>query len=396
MELLFLCHRIPYPPNKGDKIRSYHLLKYLVSQGWRVHLGTFADTEDDMLHRETLGQQCASIAVESLPRWRKLSCPLGVLKGTSLSVECFRNRRLQQYVDGVLATGAITAALVVSAPMAEYLRAAAAPMPPVRILDLVDVDSEKWRGYAARSPWPKNWIYGLEASLHGRYEQRAADLFRAVLLASEAEAELFRSLGGGHGNVLGISNGVDMAYFAPQGDDASPEAGSLVFCGAMDYPPNVDAVVWFSDTVLPAIRQRLPETTFWIVGARPTRQVRALATRAGVRVTGAVTDVRPFVAGAALSVAPIRVARGLQNKVLEAMAMGKAVVATPQAFEGIEAVPGRDLAVAADEPTAFAEAVLDLLLSPQAATAMGMRARACVEQRYSWAARLAPLEALLR
>ncbi len=349
-----------------------------------------------MGHREVLGQQCASIAVESFSRWRKLACPLGVLKGTSLSVECFRNRRLQQYVDAVLATGNIAAALVVSAPMVEYLRAAAGPLPPVRVLDLVDVDSEKWRGYAARFSWPRNRVYSLEAGLLGRYEQRAARLFRAVLLASEAEAELFRSLGGGRDNVLGISNGVDMEYFAPQGDAATSEAGGLVFCGAMDYPPNVDAVVWFSDTVLPAIRQRLPETTFWIVGARPTRQVRALATRAGVRVTGAVTDVRPFVAGAALSVAPIRVARGLQNKVLEAMAMGKAVVATPQAFEGIEAVPGRDLAVAADEPTAFAEAVLDLLHTPQAATAMGMRARACVEQRYSWAARLAPLETLLR
>jgi polysaccharide biosynthesis protein PslH len=394
-EMLLLCHRIPYPPNKGDKLRSYHLLRHLAQQGWRIHLGALADSPGDLIHQDMLRPFCASLLVEPLPRWRKFCSPLGALKGTSLSVECFRNRRLQDYVDSVLASGNIAAALAVSAPMAEYLRATKSPRPRRMILDLVDVDSEKWRAYARQCFWPASQLYGLEARLLGHYESLAADLFHEVLLVSEAEAALFRSLGGKNGHVRNLSNGVDLDYFSPPHSEAPSTSLKTVFCGAMDYLPNIDAVVWFANSVLPVLRQHLPEASFWIVGTNPTPQVRALAAKPGVRVTGAVEDVRPFVAEAALSVAPIRIARGVQNKVLEAMAMGKAVLATPQAFEGIEAVAGQDLAVAPDAPEPFAAAALHLLTDAGGAAAMGVRARQCMEQRYTWAARLAPLQALL-
>jgi sugar transferase (PEP-CTERM/EpsH1 system associated) len=312
-------------------------------------------------------------------------------------VECFRNRRLQAYVDKVLATGTVSAALAVSAPMAEYLRRAASPLPKRRILDLVDVDSEKWRAYAERTAWPANRIYGLEARLLSRYEQRAADLFEAVLLVSEAEASLFRALGGRNCQVRHVSNGVDLDYFSPAPDRPSPSGTpSTVFCGAMDYPPNIDAVSWFATDVLPRLRGRLSrQASFSIVGSNPAPRVRALAGLPGVRVTGAVPDVRPFVAEAAVSVAPMRIARGVQNKVLEAMAMGKAVVATEQAFEGIEAVAGEELCVVPDEPEAFAAAVAGLLADPARAAAMGRRARRRMERDYAWAARLKTLEDLL-
>ncbi|MGE4535787.1 MAG: TIGR03087 family PEP-CTERM/XrtA system glycosyltransferase [Desulfovibrio sp.] len=394
-EILVLCHRIPYPPTKGDKIRSFHLVRHLARQGWRVHLGALVDDPADLAHREALRPYCASLAVERLPRWRKLRSPLGVFAGTSLSVACFRKRALQDYVDAVLASRPITAAMAVSAPMAEYLRQSPGPLPSRMLLDLVDVDSEKWRDYAGRAAWPLAGLYALEARLLGRYERRVASLFEGVLLVSETEASLFRRVSGVRGKARALSNGVDLDYFSPASGLAATIPGRLVFCGAMDYRPNIDAMIWCATTVLPRLRQALPETTLCIVGANPTPQIRALAALPGVRVTGAVADVRPFVAGAALSVAPLRLARGLQNKVLEAMAMGKPVLATPQAFEGIEAVAGRDLAVAPDEPEAFAAAALELLLDRKAAAAMGARARRRMEQRYAWAARLAPLETLL-
>lgn len=393
--ILVLCHRIPYPPNKGDKIRSFHLVRHLAEQGWHIHLGTLVDDPGDMIHRDALRPYCTSLSVQPLPRWRKLRSPLGALMGTSFSVECFRHKPLQEYVDAVLASGRISAALVVSSPMAEYLRATPGPLPPRMLLDLVDVDSEKWRAYANGCAWPASRLYALEARLLGRYERLVSDLFQDVLLVSEAEASLFRSVSGTNGKGRALSNGVDLDYFSPSNGNATRQGGQTVFCGAMDYRPNIDAVVWFATTVLPRLRQHLPQASLVVVGANPAAQVRSLAALPGVRVTGGVSDVRPFVAGAALSVAPVRLARGVQNKVLEAMAMGKAVLATSQAFEGIEAVAGRDVAVTPDDPEAFAKAALELLQDPDAAAAMGSRARRCMEQHYSWTARLAPLETML-
>ncbi|WP_300156329.1 TIGR03087 family PEP-CTERM/XrtA system glycosyltransferase [Solidesulfovibrio sp.] len=389
-----LCHRIPYPPHKGDKIRSFHLVRHLAERGWRIHLGMLADDPGDLIHREALRPYCASLAVQRMPWWRRLRSPLGAIRGTSFSVECFRDGSLQDYVDTVLASRPIEAALAVSAPMAEYLRATPGPLPPRMLLDLVDVDSEKWRAYAGRTAWPLNRVYALEARLLGRYERLVSEMFQITLLVTEAESSLFRRIGGAKDKVRTLSNGVDLEYFVPP-DPAARVRGRTVFCGAMDYRPNIDAMVWFATAVLPRLRRRLPETTLTIVGANPTPPVRALAALPGVRVTGGVGDVRPYVAEAALSVAPMRLARGVQNKVLEAMAMGKAVLATPQAFEGIEAVAGQDLAVAPDDPEAFAAAALKLLLSPEAAASMGACARRRVEQGYSWSARLAPLENML-
>lgn len=314
---------------------------------------------------------------------------------TSLSVQYFRSRRLQQYVDAVLADGDIAAVLAVSAPMAEYLRRTPGPRPRRMVLDLVDVDSLKWRAYAARERRPLSWVYALESRLLSRYEEKAGTLFDSVTLVSEAEADLLRPRAKGRFSVASVANGVDAAYFAVGAQEDAPSPGTMIFCGAMDYPPNVDAVVWFSEQVLPLIRQGLPGARFCIAGSNPVARVQALGRRPGIRVTGTVPDIRPLVRSAALSVAPVRLARGVQNKVLEAMAMGKAVVVTPQALEGIEAMPGREVAVAADEPQAFAAAVLALLGDADRNRAMGERARAWVASRYSWETCLLPLERCL-
>ena len=395
-EILVLCHRIPYPPNKGDKIRSFHMVRHLARQGWRIHLGALADDPNDLDYLDSLRPMCASLAVEPLTRWHKLRSGLGALKGTSFSVEYFHDGRLQRFVDDILARRTVSAALVVCAPMAEYLLSRAHQLPPRVVLDLMDVDSEKWREYARRCAWPMSWVYSLEARLLGEYERLAGQIFDHVILVSEAEASLYRQVHGNSEKVTSVSNGVDLEYFSTNGTCPPQKQPKLVFCGAMDYYPNIDAVTWFASDVLPLIRSKFPETQFWIVGANPAAGVLTLADKPGVHVTGSVDDVREFVAGASLSVAPMRIARGVQNKVLEAMAMGKAVLVTPQALEGIDANPGWDVAVAPCEPEAFAGAAVDLLREISSSAIMGARARTQVERHYSWDARLASLDELLR
>lgn len=417
-ELLFLAHRIPYPPDKGDKIRSFHELQYLAERGWAVHLCALADDPGDLEYVAELERLCASVAVEPIsPRGQRVRSVRGPLRGLPLSVLYFYNPRLQRRVDEVLRTRPIQTVFCFSGPMAEYLfRSAQLPAPgprlpgipasqvsggaarPRLVMDLVDVDSDKWKQYARRRHWPLSWVYELEGRLLAEYERRVAEAFDATTLVSLAEAAVFRSRTGLSDGIYSVGNGVDLDYFHPAcRPPGLPTSGppSVVFCGAMDYFPNVDAVTWFANDVLPILQARIPRVGFSIVGARPTRQVLALES-ASVRVTGRVDDVRGYVSAAQLSVAPIRVARGIQNKVLEAMAMGRPVVATPAAFEGIEAQPGRDLVVEAPDAQRFAQAVTELLEDPKRADELGRSARVLVEGRYRWEQQLSALDRVLR
>ena len=394
-DLLLLVHRIPYPPNKGDKIRSWHLLKHL-AQRYRVHLATFVDDPDDWQHVPAVQAVCASSHFAALsPRAARLRSLGAVLRNRSLSYDYYRNGGLQAWVDGAMRRHGIGRIVVFSSPMAQYAEA----WPQARrVIDFCDVDSDKWRQYAERKPWPASAVFGYEAGRLLRYERQVAANFDAALFVSAPEAELFRSLAPESAARTGwFSNGVDTGYFAP-GACASPYAAgdkALVFCGAMDYWPNIDAVQWFAAEVLPALRAGDPAVRLVIVGARPAAEVQALASQPGITVTGTVPDVRPYVAHAALSVAPLRVARGIQNKVLEAMAMAKAVLVTPQALEGIEAEPGRELLLAQDAPQWIAAASAALAGPPAALEALGRAARARVEAAYSWDARLAPLDRMI-
>jgi sugar transferase (PEP-CTERM/EpsH1 system associated) len=194
--------------------------------------------------------------------------------------------------------------------------------------------------------------------------------------------------------VTAVPNGVDLDYFSPRASEsAERQPPTLVFSGVMDYRPNVDGVAWFVRSILPSIRTAVPDVRLFIVGNRPSKTVQRLASDPGVIVTGFVPDVREYVARG-VSIAPLRIARGIQNKVLEAMAMGRPIVATPQAFEGIDAEPGRDLMVAADERE-FAARTIECLQDSGHAGRLGKAARARAEQRYSWSKNLALLDELL-
>lgn len=395
--LLFLAHRLPYPPNKGDKIRAWAWLRHLAGR-FAVHLACPIDDEDDWRHAETVRALCASAHFSRLdPRVARLRGLRGLLDGRALTFPYFHDAGLAEWVAGVQRNHDIEIEFAFSSALAPAL-GPRRPNGPRRVIDFVDVDSDKWDQYARASRGPLAWLYAREARLLAEAERRLTDDADIALLVSEPEAALFRSRVRSSTPVVALSNGVDPGDAAEDAAVASPYpadgAPRIVFTGAMDYRPNIDAVRWFATEVLPRVRAGTPDAGFWIVGARPARAVERLAELPGVMVTGRVAEIRPYLVHAEVAVAPLRIARGLQNKVLEAMAAGRPVVATSQAFEGLEAVPGRDLLVADDAP-AFAQAVSRLLVQPGTRRRLGARAALTVRERYRWSDRLDQFDRLL-
>jgi sugar transferase (PEP-CTERM/EpsH1 system associated) len=396
--LLFLAHRIPYPPDKGEKIRAWHMLDHLAHR-WEVELGCLVDDPRDLDHVTMLRARFAHVEAHQVRgRWQAGARALARLRpGLPLTLGWFHDPGLAAWVRRGLAERRWDAAFVYSSAMAPYLMGPQAPRPGFRrVLDMVDVDSAKWAAYAAGAALPMRLVWAREARTLLALERRAARAFDRTLFVSAEEARHFLGLAPDcAGRVDWVENGVDLARFDPAQDWPNPyPAGAvpIVFTGTMGYRPNVEAVAWFAGSVLPALRARHPSAAFWIVGANPAPAVQALARRPGVHVTGSVPDVRPFLAHAAAAVAPLRIARGIQNKVLEAMAMARPVVATPEAFAGVRATPGRDLLVA-DGAEDFAAAVASVLAG--AHPGLGAAARAAVAAGHDWRATLARLDAAL-
>ncbi|TGX52280.1 TIGR03087 family PEP-CTERM/XrtA system glycosyltransferase [Sphingomonas gei] len=386
-DLLFLAHRVPFPPDRGDKIRSFHLLRHLAAHR-RVHLAAFADELRDM-DRPELAAFTASQTIVRRSKSQPMAALQALVSRRPLSLTAFDDAAMRRSVEDVLARENVDTIFVFSGQMAQYL-----PVAPRQrvIMDFVDMDSAKFAAYAEAAKGPMRWIYAREARLLKAFERAVAERADASLFVSEAEAALFRRETGA-ARVHAIENGIDTASFDPSAPfERVPEGGALiVFTGQMDYRPNVEAVTWFAEDILPRIRGACPQARFAIVGRDPTDAVKALA-GASVIVTGEVADVRGWLAAAAIVVAPLKLARGVQNKVLEAMAMARPVVASTAAAEGID----HDGTIAVGATSAeMAEAVRLLLSDPRKATALGDAARARVIARYGWDARLAQLDALI-
>ncbi len=393
--LLFLAHRVPYPPNKGDKIRSYHVLRHLAAR-YEVHLAAFVDDERDLAHADVLRRICKSVHLVPLnPTRARIRSLAGLLDGRPLGLPYYHDRAMWDHVRGLAAQRSIERVFVFSSTMAPY----AGPFAGIpRILDMCDVDSDKWTQYARRHSWPLSWIYGREGELLGAFERRCALDFDATLLASDNEAECLRRLAPESAKkVHSMRNGVDVEFFDPAREFASPFAAGeepIVFTGAMDYWANIDAVTWFAREVLPAVRKRRPDARFYIVGSNPADAVRRLASLPSVIVTGSVPDVRPYLRHARVVVAPLRVARGIQNKVLEALAMSRFVVFTPAAMEGLDYRPVPATATA-EEPDRFAAEVAAAVESANGSPGGFVAGRQYVCQHYSWSTSLARLTGLL-
>ncbi len=394
-QLLFLAHRIPYPPNKGDKIRSYHLLNELRKE-YKIHLATFIDDKEDLQYKEHVASLCESMcAVEIDPLASKVRSLKGLITSQALSIPYYENKQISAYVEQVISKG-VDKVLVFSSAMAQFVISTRFDLKMV--VDFVDIDSDKWRQYSKSKRWPASWIYDREYKKLFDWEHRVADRVDHSLFVSEKESSMFRELVPTVAEkVHSIDNGVDYQFFTADSNlenpytDGSPK---VVFTGAMDYWANVDAVKWFAEEVLPLVQQEIPGTQFYIVGSKPTAKVIALKNIAGVTVTGRVEDVRPYIQYADLSVAPLRIARGVQNKVLEAMAMGNAVVSTSQAMEGIkDAELFADLTQ--DPPDVYAQKVVELLQDKTVAASWGEKGREMVLKNYDWQSNVAKVVELL-
>lgn len=392
-EILFLAHRVPWPPDRGDKIRSFHILRKLQSIA-PVHVGAFADDAADLSHARAAREGLASLHVEwrSKSQWR--AGLEAIVRGSPISLTSFSSKAMRHWVDGVLNSGKISHIFAFSGQMAQYV--------PLGfdgrfLMDFVDVDSAKFESYAREGDPLMRRIYAREGEGLAAYEASVARRADTCLFVSEAEAELFRQRSGA-GNVHALGNGIDTGFYDPAANflRLHPAFADplIVFTGQMDYRPNVEACADFAHHALPAIRAAHPGTTFAIVGRNPTRQVSELSALPGVQVTGAVADVRPWLAAADIVVAPLRIARGIQNKVLEAMAMARPVVASSAAAEGISAVDGMHFRVAASVADE-ARIICELLSENDRRIALGQAARAHVTAHYGWDAQLASLEGLL-
>ena len=392
-DLLFLAHRIPYPPDKGDKIRSWHIFEYLARRH-RVHLGCFVDDDNDCQHQPMLRKMCASAHFARLdPMRARIMSLRGLFRGEPLSLAYYRDRGMARWVRGRLDGGGVARAFLFSSPMAQYVADYAGSLSV--IMDFVDVDSDKWARFADGKRWPMSALYRRESRRLLAFERRVAATAETSLFVSSAEAGLFRELAPEcAARVHHICNGVDFEFFSPDRDYDNPyvdQGPCLIFTGAMDYWANVDAVTWFAEEVFPAVQAVVPGVRFFIVGGKPTAAVRKLAVNPGVEVTGRVADVRPYVAHAAASVAPVRIARGVQNKVLEAMSMARAVIATPEAAEGIDVQPDEEILIAAGAAD-FATAVSGLILG-KFEVDIGANARRRIISNYGWPTNLAALDA---
>lgn len=394
-DILFLCHRIPFPPDRGDKIRSYHLLKRLAEVA-PVHVGCFADDDRDMGFSREMVQVATSQCVLMRDRSKVVAGLTGLAKRQSLLISLFDHPGLHRWVAQTLVERPIRAVVAYSAQMAHFVPALS---PDIRFLmDFVDFDSAKYATYGAQGAGPMGWINRREGRVLLEFERRTAARADISSFVSEAEAALFRDACGlGPDRVVAIENGVALDYFDPGAGFPSIERGEgplLVFTGQMDYRPNIEAVESFARQTLPAIRTVHADARFAIVGRNPAKSVEALADLPGVIVTGGVPDVRGWLAVADVVVAPLRIARGIQNKVLEAMAMGRPVVASPQAAEGIDAVDDVHFLVAAN-PAEEAAKIIALLGDPTRGQRLGLAARARMEERYRWSATLGHLPDLL-
>jgi sugar transferase (PEP-CTERM/EpsH1 system associated) len=394
--ILYLTHRVPHPPNRGDRIRTYNFLRYL-AQRTNVWLGCLADEPVSDETRQVLGELCEKVAIVPVePHLRWVRAGLSFALGRTISEGAFNSPELKATVRRWATEARFDSTLCSSSALTPYLRLTEF-IPTGHHVDLIDVDSEKWFDYSQSSSAPKSWIYGLEARRMRRLESSLSEWMRGIAVVSEPEARLYRSFRP-DGRIQAIPNGVDVDYFSPvSGRSAnrnSEQTSGCVFVGALDYKPNVDGICWFAREIWPAILKQRPDETLKIVGREPVAEVRELNSLPGVEVVGTVPDVRPFLSDASVAVVPLRIARGVQNKVLEALAMAKAVVASPDPLVGLDVEDGTHL-FTAREPDEWVARVLELLDDASLRGDMGLAAQAYVTANHRWEQCLASLNKFL-
>ena len=389
MRILFLCHRLPYPPKRGGKIRPFNMIRHL-SRRHEVTVATVARSAAEVAEGQDLRKSCHELHVGQIPTYAGWG-RFGLYTATTYPATFgyFYSPALDRTVQTLLATRDFEAIFVHCSSMGPYV---ARHRGCRKMLDYGDADSEKWLEYARASRFPLSLGFALEGRKVRRYERWLAEGFDACSVNAPREREVLGQYV--DKPIYVFPNGVDLDYFRPQREGGPASPARVVFTGNMSYKPNVEAVGDFVSRILPRVWARRPETEFYIVGMDPSPAVRRLADGRRIVVTGRVDDVRPYFDAATVAVAPLRIARGLQNKVLEAMAMRVPVVASPAAFNGINAEAGRDVLVA-DDPESFSRGVVSLLDDPLLRDRHAAAARTCVERNHDWARILNGLERLV-
>lgn len=398
-EILFLSHRIPFPPDRGDKIRSHHVLRRLARIA-PVHVACFADDDTDMAEEVELASLATSYRLVRRSKRLALAGLQALMRRRAVSLSAFHDPLLAEYVAHLIATRPIGTIFVFSGQMGQYVPDDFAGKV---IMDLCDVDSAKFESYAAQSDGLMRWVHTREADMLRREEARLAARADITLLISAEEAALFSSrLSPAERracDVRVLGNGIDSAFYDPALVAPAPQLRDmprprLIFTGQMDYSPNVDAVLRTADRIMPLVRRHLPGATFHIVGRNPTEDVLDRHGVNGTHVWGRVDDVRDWLKGSDIAIAPLEIARGVQNKVMEAMAMELPVVLTRAAATGIDAVDGHHFVIA-DTDEELAAAIVAQAQAPAEASVLGMAARRFVVEQQSWQSALAPLPEMI-
>ncbi|TRD12518.1 TIGR03087 family PEP-CTERM/XrtA system glycosyltransferase [Erythrobacter insulae] len=395
-EILFLAHRIPFPPNRGDKIRAHHLLHKLACMA-PVHVGCFAENDEDRAGEGALCAIAASYKIVNRNKPLVLAGAEAVLSGKPVSLTAFHSAQLESWVRETIATRNIATIVIFSGQMGQYIPD---DFDGRVVIDLCDVDSAKFESYAEAGE--RVWLNSREGRLLAAEEARLCRRADTTILISDNEAELFRSrLPASQGaGVTVLGNGIDADFFNPSRVQPDVQISGrpgphFVFTGQMDYRPNEQAALWVLDQLLPAIRSSYPDAEFHIVGRNPTAKLLARSKQDGLTIHGEVPDVRPFIAAADCVVAPLLIARGVQNKVLEAMAMARPVLVTPEAATGIAATDDAHWMICVADAQIMTARMQTLLGRPQAKSAMGEAARQFVVDFHAWDAMLAPLETMV-
>jgi sugar transferase (PEP-CTERM/EpsH1 system associated) len=389
MKILYVCHRFPFPPQRGGKIRPFNMIRHLQASEHEVHVASIARSPEEAEAGKGIAEYCSSYTMGKVRGLTQNLRMAGRLFGrTPSSMGYFYSKELAESVQALLRQHTFDLIFVHCSSVAQYV-CDVRGIP--KILDFGDMDSQKWKIYSKFKPWPMSAGYWLEGTKLEREERRLAKLFDLCTCTTRAELATLNSFETGT-ETDWFPNGVDHSYFKP--DDQEYDNRRITFIGRMDYYPNQECMIRFCKETLPLIRAQMGNVALDIVGAEPTPEIKRLEQHEGVRVTGSVPDVRPFVRKSAAMVAPLMIARGTQNKILEAMAMGVPVVSSDVAADGIDAVPGEHFLVA-KSPEEYSTHLLKLMGSPDYRKAFSEAGRARMLSNHDWAGSLRRLDAII-